>query len=83
MLFWANDEETHDPVQPGLNGPFGQPTMPVFSGPPEGIFVEDIVDWEANGNLVQVSNKVFTNDMFEKMGHATNNFGAMYVKNWK
>jgi hypothetical protein len=65
MLFWTNDEEAHDPVQPGLNGPFGQP-MPVFSGPPEGIFVEDLVDWEANGNLMQVFNNFSTTTCSKK-----------------
>ena len=81
-LSWTIDEAAHDPVQPGFHGPFGQP-MPEFKGPPEGIFGDDIADWEEDGNLMQVFNKFFSNEMFEKMGIATNNFGALYVKNWK
>ena len=57
--------------------------MPAFSGPPEGIFAGDILDWNPDGNLMQVFNKFFTNDMFKKMGNATNHFGELYVKKWK
>ena len=81
-LVWTVDEQAHDLVEPGVNGEYGH-SLPKFQGPDEGIYPGDILDMDPDGSLLPVFEKFFTEDMFTKMGEATNHFGVEYVKKWK
>ena len=80
MLFWEDDPHSHDPVDEGQFEPWRQ-DLPPFKGPAPGPNLAGLRDIDAKDLRIPFS-RFFTPEMFDKMLHATNSFGRLYVKRW-